>query len=303
MNYRIIQKRGIWLGISGSLFIAAVIAIFMWGLIFGIDFTGGSLLEVKFTGIRLEVSAIEGQLKDLNLGSLIVQPVNKDGMILRFQDSSKEKHQEVLNKLDELVKKDQKDQKIEEVRYDAVGPSIGIELKRKAILSIFWVLVAIVIYISIAFLKVSKPVVSWKYGVSALIAMSHDVIITIGAFAALGRFYNMEINAPFVAAVLTVLGYSVHDTIVVFDRIRENLPKSDEDFASTVNISLNQTLGRSINTSMTALLALVSIIIFGGESIRSFALALTIGIFIGTYSSIFVASPLLVVWERLRKDR
>ena len=224
-------------------------------------------------------------------------------MILRFQDSSKEKHQEVLNKLDELVKKDQKDQKIEEVRYDAVGPSIGIELKRKAILSIFWVLVAIVIYISIAFLKVSKPVVSWKYGVSALIAMSHDVIITIGAFAALGRFYNMEINAPFVAAVLTVLGYSVHDTIVVFDRIRENLPKSDEDFASTVNISLNQTLGRSINTSMTALLALVSIIIFGGESIRSFALALTIGIFIGTYSSIFVASPLLVVWERLRKDR
>jgi preprotein translocase subunit SecF len=128
--------------------------------------------------------------------------------------------------------------------------------------------------------------------------MFHDVIITLGVFAFLGKYYNMEINAPFLAAILTVLGYSIHDTIVVFDRTRENLPKSDDDFAGTVNTSLNQTLGRSINTSMTSLLALSAIIVFGGESIRPFALALTIGIFIGTYSSIFVASPLLVYWEK-----
>jgi len=134
-----------------------------------------------------------------------------------------------------------------------------------------------------------------------LIAMAHDVFITIGVFAILGKYFGIEINTPFVAAILTVLGYSVHDTIVVFDRIRENLPKSDDDFEGTVNTSLNQTLGRSINTSLTVLLTLIAIIIFGGLSIRTFALALTIGIFIGTYSSIFVASPLLVIWEKLGK--
>jgi preprotein translocase subunit SecF len=190
---------------------------------------------------------------------------------------------------------------VEEIRYDSVGPSIGVELKRKAISAIFWVLIAIVIYISIAFSKVSKPVASWKFGLSALIAMFHDVIITVGVFAILGKYFGVEINTPFVAATLTVLGYSVHDTIVVFDRIRENLPKSDQDFIGTVNSSLNQTLIRSLNTSLTVLLTLIAIIIFGGASIRSFALALTIGIFIGTYSSIFVASPLLVVWEKFKK--
>lgn len=295
MNYRIIQKKGIWLGISIALFVAAIVALAVWGLKFGIDFTGGSLLEVKFSGVRPEVNVVENKLKDLNLGSLIVQPADKDGMILRFQDSTKEKHQEVLAKLNELA---DKDKKIEELRYDSVGPSIGAELKRKSLAAVFWVLVVIVVYISIAFSKVSRPVASWKYGVSALVAMFHDVIITLGVFAFLGKYYNMEINAPFVAAILTVLGYSIHDTIVVFDRTRENLPKSDEDFAGTVNTSLNQTLIRSLNTSMTSLLALGAIIVFGGVSIRSFALALTIGIFIGTYSSIFVASPLLVLWEK-----
>lgn len=295
MNYRIIQKKGIWLGVSIALFVAAIVALSVWGLKFGIDFTGGSLLEVKFSGVRPEVNVVENKLKDLDLGSLIVQPADKDGMILRFQDSTKEKHQEVLVKLNELAGKDQK---IEELRYDSVGPSIGAELKRKSLAAIFWVLVVIVVYISIAFSKVSRPVASWKYGISALVAMFHDVIITLGVFAFLGKYYNMEINAPFVAAILTVLGYSIHDTIVVFDRTRENLPKSDEDFAGTVNTSLNQTLIRSLNTSMTSLLALGAIIIFGGVSIRSFALALTIGIFIGTYSSIFVASPLLVLWEK-----
>ena len=131
--------------------------------------------------------------------------------------------------------------------------------------------------------------------------MVHDAIIVLGVFAVLGKFYNIEINTSFVAAILTVLGYSVHDTIVVFDRLRENLPKSNEDFEGTVNVSLNQTLVRSINTSLTILLVLASIIIFGGSSIRTFAMVLAIGIFIGTYSSIFVASPMLVVWEKWKK--
>ncbi|NTU98432.1 protein translocase subunit SecF, partial [Candidatus Falkowbacteria bacterium] len=229
------------------------------------------------------------------------QPVGNQDMILRFQDSTEEKHQAVLSSLDKLAKTKSKDNKVEETRFDSVGPSIGQELKQKSVNAIFFVLLAIVLYISWAFRKVSKPIASWKYGMAALIALSHDTIITLGVFSVLGKFYNVEINTPFVAAILTVIGYSVHDTIVVFDRIRENLPKSHSDFEGTVNVSLNQTLVRSVNTSVTVLLTLVAVTVFGGESIRTFALALTVGIAIGTYSSIFVASPILVVWEKWRQ--
>lgn len=288
--------------ISTVLFIAAVVALFAWGLKFGIDFTGGSLLEVKFPdGARPEISAVEAGLKNLNLGSLNIQPVDENGLIMKFQDSTDEKHKEVISNLNGMIGGQASGNSIEELRYDSVGPSVGAELKKKSILAIFWVLLAIVIYIGIAFSKVSKPVSSWKYGVSALIAMFHDVIITLGVFAFLGKYFGMEINTPFVAAILTVLGYSVHDTIVVFDRTRENLPRSEESFEDTVNTSLNQTLVRSLVTSLTTLLTLMAIIVFGGVSIRSFAIALTVGIFIGTYSSIFVASPLLVYWEKLKK--
>jgi len=220
---------------------------------------------------------------------------------LRFQETTEESHQAILTKLTGLAKQENKDNSLVEQRFESVGPSIGQELKVKSLYAIFFVLVAILIYISYVFLKVSRPVASWKYGLTAIIAMFHDAIITVGVFAVLGHFYGVEINIAFVAAILTVLGYSVHDSIVVFDRIRENLPKSDLDFEGTVNLSLNQTLGRSINTSLTTLLVLTSIIIFGGASIRPFVLALAVGIFIGTYSSIFFAAPLLVIWERWKK--
>lgn len=290
------------MAISIILFVVAVVALFMWGLKFGIDFTGGSLLEVKFPdGTRPEISVIEAGLKDLSLGSLNIQPVDESGLIMKFQDSTDEKHKEVMTSLNGMVSDNIEGVSVEEIRYDSVGPSVGTELKKKSISAIFWVLLAIVIYIGVAFSKVSKPVSSWKYGVSALIAMFHDVIITLGVFAFLGKYFGMEINTPFVAAILTVLGYSVHDTIVVFDRTRENLPRSEESFEDTVNTSLNQTLVRSLVTSLTTLLTLTAIIVFGGVSIRPFAIALTVGIFIGTYSSIFVASPLLVYWEKLNK--
>jgi preprotein translocase subunit SecF len=165
----------------------------------------------------------------------------------------------------------------------------------------FFVLIVIIIYIGLAFQRVSKPVASWKYGLTAIIALFHDLLITIGVFSLLGHFYGVEINTTFVVALLTVLGYSVNDTIVVFDRTRENLPKSTGSFAETVNSSLNQTLVRSINTVITTLLALLAVLFFGGDSIREFVLALIIGIFCGAYSSIFVVSPLLVVWQRLQK--
>lgn len=298
-NFKIIQKKNIWLGISLALFIVCLIALLTWGLKLGIDFTGGSLLELEFIGSRPEVKQIESGLSELKLSSLIIQHVGDKGVMIRFQETSEEVHQSILTRLNDLTKNENKDNSIEELRFESVGPSIGEELKVKSLWAIFFALLAMLAYITYAFRKVSKPVASWKYAFSAIIAMFHDAIITVGIFAILGHYYGVEINIAFVAAILTVIGYSVHDSIVVFDRTRENLPKSNEDFAGTVNTSLNQTLVRSINTSLTSLLVLICIIIFGGDSIRTFVSALAIGIFAGTYSSIFVASPILVFWEEL----
>jgi len=295
--YKIIQNRKIWLSVSSVLVAASVVVLIVFGLNFGIDFTGGGLLEVRFLGgEKPSTEEIKTALNDLDLGSLTVQPTEDNGVLLRFQDISEAKHQEILRRLNVLNKKSN----IEELRFDSVGPSIGEELKRKSVYAIFFVLIAIVLYIAWAFRKVSKPIASWKYGVIAIITLFHDVMITIGVFVILGRYFNVEINAPFVAAILTVLGYSVNDTIVIFDRIRENLPKSDENFEKTINISVNQTFARSINTSLTTILVLLSIVFFGGQTIKSFALALSIGVFVGTYSSIFLAAPLLVVWEKYK---
>jgi preprotein translocase subunit SecF len=187
------------------------------------------------------------------------------------------------------------------MRYESVGPSIGQELKRNAIYSIILIVIGIIIYVAWAFRKVSRPVASWKYGMAGVIALFHDVIIVTGIFCVLGKFYGIEVNTPFVAALLTVFGYSIADTIVVFDRIRENLPKSHEGFEETINTSINQTLRRSINTSLTVMLTLLAVVLFGGVSIKYFALALLVGIFFGTYSSIFLASPLLVLFEKWKR--
>jgi len=299
--YKIIQKRKIWIGISIVLFVTAIYFISAWGLKLGIDFTGGSLLEVKFGANKPNVVEVSEAVKDLKLNSLSVQP-SENSFILRFQDNSEETHQKVLASLQKLNNsKNKADNNLEELNFTAIGPSVGQELQKKAVYSIILVLLAISLYISYAFRKVSKPIASWKYGVVTLIALFHDTIIVIGFFALLGKFWGVEVNTSFVAAVLTVLGFSVHDTIVVFDRIRENLPKSADDFENTINRSVNQTLTRSINTSMTVMFVLLSIVLFGGESIRYFALALFVGIFFGTYSSIFLASPLLVVWNNLKK--
>ena len=297
--YKIIQNRKIWLSISSLFVVTSLILLFSFGLKLGIDFTGGALLEIKYNESRPTVAEVQGSLSVVELNSLVIQPVGTDGMLLRFQEIGEEKHQEVISAL--KTEGEGMEANFEQMRFEAVGPSIGQELKKKSIYAIILVLFAIVAYIAWVFRKVSKPIASWKYGIVANIALFHDVIIVLGVFAVLGRYFGVEINTPFVAAILTVLGYSVNDTIVVFDRIRENLPISDDDFEDTVNRSVNQTVTRSINTSMTTMLVLISVLIFGGETIRSFVLALTIGIGIGTYSSIFLASPLLVVWERFRK--
>jgi len=287
-------------------------------------------MEVKFSGTRPDIQQIQVALEKIEVKSLTTQPTDQNGLILRFQNTDESKHQEVLTTLNELagsnnakttdnkeqikiegdknldIKLETKDdttelKPVEELRFESVGPSIGRQLRSNSITSLFVVALLIIAYVAWTFRKVSKPVASWKYGLAGVIALLHDVIIVIGAFAFLGHFYGIEVGTPFVAALLTVFGYSINDTIVVFDRIRENLPKSDKNFEGTVNFSVNQTMKRSIYASSTVMLTLLAVIMYGGESIRYFALALFIGIFFGTYSSVFLASPILVLFEKYKK--
>ncbi len=288
----IIQKKNIWFAFSGSLVLLGAIALFLWGLPFGIDFTGGSLLEAK-----LEQPATPAELREtlapLNLGDITIQETGRKSFLFRTKDLSEETHQNVLGALGE------KYGSVEELSFESVGSSLGKELQQKTFYAFFAVLAAIILYIAWAFRKVSRPVQSWKYGVIAVVTLFHDVFITIGIFAIISHFTGYEIGLPFVAAILTILGYSVNDTIVVFDRIRENISHDSTDFETIVNKSVNQTMSRSINTSFTTLLALAAVYFFGGSSLQYFTLTLIIGIVKGTYSSIFIASPLLVVWNKL----
>lgn len=323
----IIENRKIPFFISGVLFLASVILIATLGLKPGIDFTGGTLIELSFSDERPALADMQQTVDALDYGAVTVQPVDEDGYILKMRFISEDEHQQVLTAVRDafeagsgnagLTITDKTggaaggiqvstpgDNRVLEERIETIGPSISTELKKKSFQTGIAVMLAIVFFVAYSFRKVTKPVASWKYGITAIIALIHDVGITMGVFALLGHFYGIEIGIPFVVAMLTILGYSVNDTIVVFDRIREKLIKKGRDnFAHTVNEGVNETIPRSINTSFTTLLVLTALFIFGGASIHYFALALMIGAFIGTYSSIFLASPLLVVWEQLQKRR
>ncbi len=293
----IIKQRKLWFTISSLLVVASVGLLLGWGLRFGIDFTGGSLLELNFSETVPTANQVTDSLNEFDLGTITAQPAGESGMVIKFNDIDESMHQQVLMQLEQDFATETNT--LTEQRFESIGPSIGNELRDKTIWAMGIVLVAIILYIAWAFRKVSKPVASWKYGCIAVIALFHDVLITLGVFSVLGYLYGIEINAPFVAALLTILGYSVNDTIVVFDRTRENLIKRvGDDFEDIVQDSVNQTLTRSINSSVTTLLVLFAILLFGGSTIRDFVLALIIGIGIGTYSSIFLASPLLVTWHK-----
>ncbi|OHA62002.1 MAG: protein-export membrane protein SecF [Candidatus Wildermuthbacteria bacterium GWA2_46_15] len=289
MVINFVKYRKLYYLFSGILILASLFSIFKFGLKMGIEFTGGSLVELKFDQARLTNQAIAEKLAKLNLGEIIVQPTGENGVFLRFKEVDEATHQEILKELGQP----------QEMSFETIGPTIGRELERKTLLAVFLALIAITAYVALAFRQVSGRVNSFQYGLASLIALFHDVLIPIGAFALLGHFYNLEITIAFVAALLTVLGFSVHDTIVVFDRVRENLLKrSSLSFEEVVNLSLNQTLVRSINTVLTVLFTLLSIYFFGGETLRGFALSLIIGVTSGAYSSIFIASPLLVSWQK-----
>jgi preprotein translocase subunit SecF len=291
MNF--IKLRKVSYIVSGVLTIASFIALGLWGLHLGIDFTGGSLTELEFHNTAPTREAVEQALKPLELGGVQIQPSGERGMLVRTRALDEPTHEKLLQAIGTTG------QQFTEKRFDSIGPVIGNELKQRSIYALLLVIIMIIIYIAWAFRKVSKPVESWKFGIVAIIALVHDVTIPTGVFAYLGRFQNVEIDALFITAILTILGFSVHDTIVVFDRIRENLRRGrGKNFEETVDISIHETIVRSINTSLTLLFVLIMLYIFGGESTKYFSLALILGTIVGVYSSIFIASPLLVTWQR-----
>jgi len=287
----IVHRRKIFYIFSGTLVIASLVALFLWGLKFGIEFKGGSLIELQFKQNRATNQEINEALKDLNLGEIIIQPTGEKNMILRMKEIDEDTHQKLLE-----VLKSRFD--IEELRFEVVGPVIGKELKKKAVTSVVLAEIFMIIYLAWAFRKTSFVVKSYKYGILAAVSLLHDITIVTGLFAFLGHFANVEVGLTFIAGLLAILGYSVNDTIVVYDRIRENLLRlrEKENFDELVDRSLRQTLARSLNTTFTTLLALFAVLIFGGETLRYFMLALTVGIASGAYSS-FLASFLLVDWE------
>lgn len=291
----VLKLRPLWYAFSGILVAGSLVVFAIFGLKQGIDFTGGSLLSVRFEQTRPSAVDVTQSLNAQAFGSLVVQPVGETDINIRTRTLTEDEHDAVLTQLTDAFGP------VQELRYDAIGPTIGAELRQKSWQALLIVFVAILAYIAYTFRKVSAPVQSWKYGVITILTACHDVIVPIGLFVLLGHFAGVEIGTPFIAALLTIMGYSINDTIIVLDRVRENLHRLSGNFEHIVGTSLRQTYLRSLNTSVTTLAALVAVYFFGGESIREFALALIVGILTGAYSSIFIASPLLVTWNKLGK--
>ncbi len=296
----IIKYRKIFYTLSVILLVGSLLSVALWGLKPGVDFSGGSLLNVSFSGSAPTQDEVHQVLTNLELADASVRS-SDTGFILRLREISQVEKDSILKALSFGGKYTP-----EEKTFSNIGPVLGTEAIHKSWISIVLVLLAIVLFIAFAFRKVSKPISSWTYGIVAILALVHDVIIPTGAFALFGHFFGFEIDTLFVTAVLVILGFSVHDTIVVFDRVRENLHKNEDygskkSFEQVVGESINETFIRSLNTSLTTLLAVLVLYIWGPETVHHFALTLLIGIAVGTYSSIFIGSPLLVTLNNWKK--
>lgn len=293
----IVKYRKIFYSISAVLVVASFVVLGMWGLNLGIDFKGGSLIEVEYQGTRPSVEMVRKELAPLNVGAT-VRATGEAGYLIKTNTLDQAAHGKVLAALGVGT-----DSKIVEKRFNTIGPLLGREAAMNSLASIFSVIIVIVIFITWAFRQVSKPVASWKYGLIAIIALVHDVVIPTGVFAVLGKYAGYEVDTLFVTALLVILGFSIHDTIVVFDRVREHLKNSSperqkNEFDKIVGESITETLSRSINTSFTTLLAILALYFVGPESTKHFSLVLAIGIIAGTYSSVFLGSPLLVTVQK-----
>jgi len=299
-NMWIINNRKIFYTFSSILVAVIIGLLFTWGIKFGIDFTGGSLIELSFQEEVPTHEELNTKLDNYEfISGYSLRSSGDSSEILRSKEITDEQKNTIVSGLQESYS-------VTESRFSNIGPSLGNELKTKAIFAVLLALLLIVLFIAYSFRHVSKPISSWKYGGITVVAFLHDLIIPLGVFSIMGQFAGLEVDSLFITALLVILGYSINDTIVVFDRIRENLAEVPDDlkekkFNNVVGKSINETISRSINTSFTTLLALTALYIFGGAVTQAFSLALIAGVLAGTYSSIFLASPLLVSLNNMSK--
>lgn len=296
---KIIKNTPIWFGLSTALvaisFAVFALNFFQMGTVFkyGIDFTGGTQIEIKATTEGVDADAVKNALTPYAEYTPSVQAAENGVFLIKMKTVTNEEHDKIIASLDNKLGE------IEETKFITMGPSVGETMKSRAFMAIAIAIIAIVLYIAFAFREIPKRLSAWKFGFATIVALLHDVIVTMGAFGLFGIFMGAEVDTLFITALLTVLGFSVHDTIVVFDRLRENakFARPTETFAEIAEKSVIQTMSRSINTSVAVIFPLTALFLFGAESIRFFTLALIVGIVIGTYSSIFLATPALVKWQ------
>jgi preprotein translocase subunit SecF len=287
----IVGRRYWYFGFSLLLIVPGVLALVIWGLPLAIDFTGGTLLEVRFEGERTPQPAqVVDLYAELGLGVPVVQSAAQDEIIARSRTLDETERRALVQAMEERF-----ETSVNVLRFESVGPAVGEEVTRRAAGAVGLAALGILAYITYAFRTVPD---AHRFGLAAIVAMLHDVAVVLGSAAILGRIFGWEVDSLFLTALLTVIGFSVHDTIVVFDRIRENQRLHRRlDFELLVNHSIVQTLDRSINTQLTVMLTLLALLLFGGVTTRHFVTVLLIGILSGTYSSIFNAAPVLVVWH------
>lgn len=299
----IVKNKTLFFVLTGLLVAASVAALLVFKLHYSIDFTGGTLAEVRYEAAVPTIEEVNTTLTAMGMHDFSVRPAGTNGYIIRAGNISQET-QSALGTA--LSMNGQYAASLQQVTQ--IGPTIGEELRNKAIAAISLVLVAILLFIAFAFRKVSRPISSWVYGLIALVTLVHDIIVPLGFFAVFGYLTGAQVDTLFVTAILTILGFSIHDTIVVFDRVRENLRtshahKSHDSFREVVGKSLSQTFVRSINTSLTVLISLIALYMVGPAATHTFALTLIVGVIAGTYSSVFLAAPLLVAVEERKQNR
>jgi len=292
-----IKYKNIFLVLTLIVAIGCVAAIGYFGFNPGIEFTGGSVLEIEYKDARPANSVITEKIADLKLKDVSIYAAGDKGVTIRTENLSEEIHAKLLNNLASTGS-------FEEKSFEAIGPVVGKELTSKMTVLVLISLVAMLIYIAVAFKNVPGPVSSWQYGVASFLILIHDVLVPLGIFALLGALYGVQITIPIITALLTVVGYAINNVIVVYDRIRENLLRDRKsNFAEISDRAINQTLSRQINTSIATLLPVFAIYFWGGASLKYFALALILGIVTGTYSSVFLASQILVVWMNRKQSK
>jgi preprotein translocase subunit SecF len=296
-SFDIIGRRKLWYLVSAILIVPGIISLFVNGLNVGIDFRGGTMQQLTFEEQRPPIEEVRATVREANLSGATIQTTGDRGVIIRFANeedrNAREQGNAVIGAFEEAG------QQVTEESFQNIGGSVARDTTRKAVTAVVIACIAIVFFIAYSFRTIPRPASSWRFALTTIAALIHDILFVVGAFSLLGLLFpQIEVTALFITALLTLLGFSVNDTIVVFDRIRENLRRTpNKPFEEVANSSLNQTLVRSLNTSLTVLVVLVALLLLGGEPIRNFILALTLGIAIGTYSSIFNAAPLLVSWQ------